>query len=183
MNEQTANAKIPKESEEKDNTKEFSVKKENLIIAFLYMVPIYNGYIYSNNDLKKHNLTKTQFRALFVVNAMPDITMSDLAEQIAISREQATRAVTPLVRRKLMIRDVDSLNRRQLKIRLSDEGRKFVYELVEEFIDTAEEKFEALSPDEINDFYNAIMTVTRTLGKIHHLDHPRPVNFERPGGM
>ena len=172
MKEQTANFETLDEDEAER-------RRKNLMGSFLYMVPIYNGYIYANNNLKKHDLTKTQFRALFVVISMPGITMSDLADNIAISREQATRAVTPLVKRKLMTRTVDRMNRRQLNLKLTPEGHRFVYQLVEEFIETAEDKFKGLSQAEIDDFYNAVTTVSNTLGKLHRMDRRTAAAAER----
>ena len=172
MKEQTANFETLDEDEAER-------RRKNLMGAFLYMVPIYNGYIYANNNLKKHDLTKTQFRALVVAISMPGITMSDLADNIAISREQATRAVTPLVKRKLMTRTVDRMNRRQLNLKLTPEGHRFVYQLVEEFIETAEDKFKGLSQAEIDDFYNAVTTVSNTLGKLHRMDRRTAAAAER----
>jgi DNA-binding MarR family transcriptional regulator len=130
------------------------------------MIPKYNNYFYGMIDLKAFHVTKTQLRILFVINMTPDITMSELADRIATSREQATRAVNPLVKRKLLIRKTDAKNRRQLKITMSDEGLEFLYNIVSEFIDCAGSPFQALSEEELDAFHDAIGVITRTMNKI-----------------
>lgn len=149
----------------KDCDQEFR-EKNKIIISFLSMIPKYNNYFYGMIDLKRFHVTKTQFRILFVINMYPDITMSELADRIATSREQATRAVNPLVKRKLLLRKTDAKNRRQLKINLSDEGLDFLYEIVSQFIEAAGQPFQSLSDEELNAFHEAVGTITKTMNKI-----------------
>lgn len=45
-----------------------------------------------------------------------------MADKLCISREQATRTVTPLVRRKLVLHSIHDTNRRQLDVSLTNSG-------------------------------------------------------------
>jgi Transcriptional regulators len=143
-----------------------NIDQTNLIISFLSMIPKYNSYFYGLIDFKTFRITKTQLRALFVVHTYPGITMSELADEIATSREQATRAVSPLVRRKLLVRTTDRDNRRQLKIDLTEQGRELMVAIVNQFLDNAGKPFQSLTDRELEDFHKAIITISRTMNVI-----------------
>ena len=65
--------------------------------SILEVFPICQKLVMNSVNLKEPRLTKTQLHILLSLIGKPRLTMSQLAAYIASSKEQATRAVAPLV--------------------------------------------------------------------------------------
>ena len=73
-------------------------------------------------------LTKTQVDVVLGLSAMGPMNMTQVSEHIAASREQATRAVAPLVERGLLAKERNPENRRVVEVSLTERGRRFFEE-------------------------------------------------------
>jgi len=75
-------------------------------------------------------VTLPQFRALVVLDGHGGIRrVGELAHELRISPSTATRLCDRLVRKRLVRRDVDPTNRREVAIALSSRGRDLVREV------------------------------------------------------
>lgn len=57
---------------------------------------------------EREHMTKTQFYILITLFLRPSLTMTQIAERIGASKEQATRAVAPLADEGLIVREVSA---------------------------------------------------------------------------
>ena len=80
---------------------------------------------------EREHFTKTQFYILITLFIRPALSMTQLCEHIGASKEQATRAVAPLVDDGLVQREVSSRNRTKVYVSLTENGRTLVPELLE----------------------------------------------------
>ena len=94
--------------------------------------------------------------------------MSQLADKLCISREQATRAVAPLVRRRLVFRSIHDTNRRQLDVGLTNAGIALLAELKSEYIRHLESSFSCLSEEEKTLFSESLRNISKIMSKMVH---------------
>ena len=80
---------------------------------------------------KQEHYTKTQFYILITLFHRAPLTMTQIGRMIGANKEQATRAVAPLVDDGLVQREVSSRNRTKVYVSLTENGRTLVPELLE----------------------------------------------------
>ena len=87
----------------------------NDVSALFEIFPICQKFLLNTIDIPSMDLTKTQILILFALSGGRSLNMSQLSSYLASSKEQATRAVSPLVKDEYVTRF------------RSDENRKMVY--------------------------------------------------------
>ena len=112
------------------------------------------------------DLTKTQLKALLIIANEQTLSMSELADRMCISREQATRVVNPLADHGLICREIHPGNRRQIDIRLSEQGTACLEEMKSTYSELLFSSLDRLEPEEFQEFLDAVDVVIRTLGKL-----------------
>ena len=80
---------------------------------------------------ERERFTKTQFYILITLFHRAPLTMTQIGRMIGANKEQATRAVAPLVDDGLVQREVSSRNRTKVYVSLTENGRTLVPELLE----------------------------------------------------
>ncbi|MBS5449726.1 MAG: MarR family transcriptional regulator [Coriobacteriia bacterium] len=71
----------------------------------------------------RDTLTKSQLDVMMGLAVIGSMSMTQMSRHLAASKEQATRAVAPLVDEGLVARERQSANRRVVEISLTDKGR------------------------------------------------------------
>lgn len=100
--------------------------------SLLRLMPIIQKVILSCWDREKYPYTKSQLTLFMALLQKDSLTMKEAASYISSSKEQATRAVAPLVESSLMERYTDPANRNYVHIQLTDAGRILVLEMLED---------------------------------------------------
>ena len=83
--------------------------------------PIIRAIRAALRDFENGSLTVSQFRVLGFVSLRP-CTSKQLAEWQGVSLPAMSRMVSYLVQRRLLVRTLDTLDRRQVQLRLSTQG-------------------------------------------------------------
>lgn len=109
-----------------DNVRDFSL---------LRLMPMIQKVILSCWDREKYPYTKSQLTLFMALLQKDSLTMKEAASYISSSKEQATRAVAPLVDKGLMERYTDPTNRNYVHIQLTDTGRMLVLEMLDSLYD------------------------------------------------
>ena len=102
--------------------------EEELESSFLTTYALIHSVLFSGYIRKQAQYTKTQICILAALHLRRELCMSQLAELISAANAQATRAVFPLIRDGLVARCADSINRKRVYIRLTEEGSAFIHE-------------------------------------------------------
>lgn len=125
----------------------------------------YHGLIKHTLFAADTGLTKSQAMLMAVIKDLDTVNMSTLAQRIAVSKEQATRAVQPLVEAGYVQRNHNEANRRMIDISLTPAGNQ----LLEEHFATVEnliaQQLEALTPEEQDRLLEASRTAASLLHK------------------
>lgn len=134
----------------------------------LMLLPLLNKTIISATGTKEAGFTKSQFWILTALSQREDLTMSQIAGYLTSSKEQATRAVAPLVDNGLVERWVDPKNRTKVHISLTDQGQEFVNQYKLRFRQKVQELIEEkISPQDREELNQALDTLIRILNKMN----------------
>lgn len=85
-----------------------------------------------NPTIFKSELTLTQLFALQYICHQPNITLKELAEKLLIAQSSASELVDRLVKLRYVDRNISSLDRRRITLNLSQKGKKFIEQHIEE---------------------------------------------------
>jgi len=133
----------------------------------LALLPLINKIALSASDLRKAGYTKTQMLILTALYRRDNLTMGRVAGFISSSKEQATRAVAPLVDSGLVERYVVPDNRTKIHIRLTEAGRAAMEQNNKKFVHNLYQLFrEHISDEEMTELKTAAETMIRILSKV-----------------
>ena len=97
----------------------------------LLLFPALRRLVYDAFDARNMHFTRTQQMILSVMSNGETFSMTELAKLIDTSNEQATRAVSQLVKRGLIVRAQNEVNHRVVNIRLTDEAKEVTGQIIE----------------------------------------------------
>ena len=112
------------------------------------------------------DLTRTQRLVLMTSAASGRLTMTHLAESVACSKEQATRAVAPLVEAGYLRRLYDPSNRTRVLIELTDAGRQLLRRHYAASSQALQQQFSLLTQEEQEQLRSALRVIYRLLGRM-----------------
>ncbi len=136
-------------------------------LRVLMLLPLINRTILSASGIKEFGFTKTQLIIFFALIFRDSLTMSQVAGFISSSKEQATRAVAPLVDEGYVERYIDPENRTHIHIRLTPKGIEFMELCRERFKSNLHSMLDnRVTVKEQQELYQAIDTLLRILGKL-----------------
>lgn len=93
---------------------------------------------------RRQEMTKSQIEAIMSVHLFGSLTMTQISNHLAVSNEQASRAIGPLVERGLMQRTRRPDNQRIVEVSLTNAGRKFVFESWNEVLTALNSRLQVL---------------------------------------
>ncbi len=117
----------------------------------------------------REKLTKTQIDVLMGLFIFGEMSMSEMSEYLAVSKEQATRAVAPLVDAGYVRRARKPDQRRIVEISLTEEGRRNVEKHNEIVIRDIRECLSGLSDEDRVALVEASRTAVDIIRKLRAL--------------
>ena len=138
----------------------------NDVSALFEIFPICQKFLLNTIDIPSMDLTKTQILILFALSGGRSLNMSQLSSYLASSKEQATRAVSPLVKDEYVTRFRSDENRKMVYIKLTEKGnqlKKKKKALVKEYLS---KRFESLSKEDQELFHQSLSNILTILKKM-----------------
>lgn len=136
-------------------------------LPLLATLPLIHRLVLSGGERNQVIHTKTQLFIFIILSLRGSLTMTEVAGYISSSREQATRAVAPLVDAGYVERYVDPGNRTRIHVRLTPAGRACWEERRENMYALIDQRLKAsLSEEECRELEQAAATMIRLLKKI-----------------
>ena len=89
--------------------------------------------IYLNHNLKDLDINATQLHLLFEISCQSNINQENIASRCNINKGAVARSIKKLEEKELIVREIDSENRRQNKVSLTDKGRETLNESINIF--------------------------------------------------
>ena len=115
--------------------------------------------------MRKHrqaDLTVTQFRTLAFIDRNVGTSLSDVADHIGLALPSMSKLIDALVRRKLVVREFDTIDRRRVTLSLTARGRSILETARSETRAVMTETLASLERDELETILTA-MQVLRPL--------------------
>ncbi len=133
---------------------------------FFTALPLMHKLVLTGLDREKFPFTKTQFVIFAALDLHRTLTMKQIAGYIASSKEQATRAVAPLVDAGYLRRYEDPANHTRKYVCLTPAGRELVRSFTEELFSHSDGALRSsLSPEELGELHASLDAVVRLLSK------------------
>ena len=117
-------------------------------------------------DYREIKFSRHQFYALLALGSRGDMTMGQVAESIAASREQATRVIAPLVEEGYAERFYDEANRKLVFVRLTPKGKALIRKEKKYVREQLEQRFGHLSSEELERFLECVSEIKTILKKV-----------------
>ena len=138
----------------------------NDVSALFEIFPICQKFLLNTIDIPSMDLTKTQILILFALSGGRSLNMSQLSSYLASSKEQATRAVSPLVQDEYVTRFRSDENRKMVYVKLTEKGNQLILQekaLVKEYLS---KRFESLSKEDQELFHQSLSNIFTILKKL-----------------
>ena len=133
----------------------------NDVSALFEIFPICQKFLLNTIDISSMPLTKTQILILFALSGGRSLNMSQLS-----SKEQATRAVSPLVKEEYVTRFRSDENRKMVYVKLTEKGNHLILEekrMVKEYLS---KRFDSLSKEDQQLFHQSLSNILTILKKM-----------------
>jgi DNA-binding MarR family transcriptional regulator len=117
--------------------------------------------------LRPAGVTALQYTALTVLERRPTMSAADLARASFVRAQSVADLIGALERRGLILREVDSSNRRKLLITLTEEGRQLLAEYAPVIAELEARMLRDLDPGAQATFRAALDSCRRALGTPH----------------
>ncbi|GGM29647.1 MarR family transcriptional regulator [Deinococcus arenae] len=121
----------------------------------------------ANRHLSDYNLTISQFGVLEALYHLGPLSQRQLADKILRSSGNLTMVIDNLERDSLVRRDRDELDRRIMRVSLTEPGRALIGRVLPRHVTGIREVFSVMTPDELAQ----LSALTRKLG-LALGDHP-----------
>ncbi len=115
--------------------------------------------------LLKINLTSAQIKLLTCFSNKAELTMTELSNNLAVSMPTMTAMVDRLVNSKMVERERSNIDRRVVRVKLTDAGEKILKKLVRIRRKEMEKILMNLSEGEMESYLTSIEVVARLLAK------------------
>lgn len=119
--------------------------------------------------LEQHtrNITSPlHMHAMIILSEKEMFTMTELSNEMYISKQQMTPIIDKLVDNGFVQREHDNIDRRSIRISLTSAGLKFLDEINKGTATMVKSKIESLDNDDLNFLYQALDDLLRIISKI-----------------
>ena len=138
----------------------------NDVSALFEIFPICQKFLLNTIDIPSMDLTKTQILILFALSGGRPLNMSQLSSYLASSKEQATRAVSPLVKDEYVTRFRSDENRKMVYVKLTEKGNHLISQEKALVKDYLSKRFESLSKEDQESFHQSLSNILTILKKM-----------------
>ena len=112
-----------------------------------------------------HGLTQAEFRCLRLFGSDESLNNKTIAERMNLSPSRLTRIIDGLVKKRYIRRNIDSNDRRNMKVDLSTKGKALVQQLNKAYVDIHEEILMDIDPSQHEQLIVAMTHLLEALEK------------------
>ena len=151
-----------------------ALKKNNRHDMIDRILTAYNDISKSINpaNLHKIELTSSQIKVLATFSEREYYTMTELSQVLSVTLPTMTAMVDRLIQSGLVTRERDEKDRRVVQVRLTQEGKNIIHNLMKNRKQEIEKILTALDDKEVNLFMDSIEHVSQLLAKARNAGDP-----------
>jgi DNA-binding MarR family transcriptional regulator len=114
----------------------------------------------------KHKLSPMQMNTLFILNEKESITMTELAKEMNVSKQQLTPIIDKLIESYLVCREYNANDRRIVKIRITSAGGDFLEYIHKDIASNIEARIECLVKEDLVTLQDSLIDINMVINKI-----------------
>ncbi len=118
-------------------------------------------------QLSKNKISPMQFQVLFTLEEKGDLSMTELSNELLVSKQQMTPVVDKLIIRGFVERKHNEVDRRVIKISLSFSGKQHIEKLKMDIFDMLKNKIKGLSDEDLSDLNKAFSKIGSIINKLN----------------
>ena len=131
-----------------------------LVDELFGLVPIFRKkFLKPLENSSSLNLTPTQLQALFIIYYGPEMSMSEISEELQVSKQQLTKIINCLEESNCVIRYQDEKSRRNVRVKITDLGKKTCEDVKKTLVELEMKLFQSLDDDECLNLTSSIHTI------------------------
>lgn len=115
----------------------------------------------------KYQLTPNQMSTIWYLRRFKSMNMSEFAEKMNMSKQQATQLIELMVKKGYVQRQYHPENRRGIWIENTNLAMEAIASCESDFVDNAFSQMEQLTSQEVNDLLESMQTLLKILPKIN----------------
>lgn len=123
-------------------------------------------FIHPLNAMARDTVSPSQLRVLFMLENVPSKTMSCIAAQMEIPKQQLTRIIDGLVESGLVERLADVKDRRKTAIHITPAALSYLDDLRKRMVDAHCRQFACFTEDELTHLNTAVLEIQRLLSRL-----------------
>lgn len=116
--------------------------------------------------ITRHCLSHAQFRAVSLLYRKGSLSMSEMAQEMKISKQQLTPLVYKLINHGFLIRKADENDRRVVRIEVTESGRSMYEELLPAIKIALMEKLKKLPGEELGELEQMLKRIQEILKNV-----------------
>jgi MarR family transcriptional regulator, organic hydroperoxide resistance regulator len=114
----------------------------------------------------KCEISPMQFRTMGIISEKQTITMTELANEVLISKQQLTPMIDKMIDSNIVERKNDKEDRRIIKISLTSHGVELLENHKNQLLKSLSKKFESLDLDDIEKLNTALDQINKIINKL-----------------
>jgi MarR family transcriptional regulator, organic hydroperoxide resistance regulator len=122
--------------------------------------------VHSQKILDRENISISHWYYLRVLAARGDLNQLELSKRVGIASTTAVPALDSMEKRGLLKRTPDPKDRRKYYVRLTDEGKRLVDQLLPELIDMIASTLEGITREELRTLWNVLHKIEDNLNSM-----------------
>lgn len=139
---------------------------EQLANDFFHLMPMFKNNLIKPLEKMAKTLSPMQIHILLYLKGKEPISMSELAADLNILKQQMTHLTDKLEENNLIVRIHDKKDRRSIKVSITQSGVDYLNDFRKEALDAMMSKLEQLSVEDIDELHVAIRSMYRILKKL-----------------
>jgi len=143
------------------------VNAEDIVKNLVGLLPLFQAKVIKPVlQVSKHSISPQQFHVIKVINEKKSINMTDLANEMMISKPQLTPIIDKLLKKTYLIRENAKEDRRIINISLTPSGKEILKERTEHINKMITQRISTLPTEDQKELNAAIITMINIIAKL-----------------
>jgi len=117
-----------------------------------------------DEQLKKYNLTTSQWAVLKLLSVEGSLSQAEIAEKLNADRATGGVVIDKLIKKGLVVKELSMSDRRSYQVKITVNALKIVDEATQKAIDTNQLAFKGISENDMTIFNHCLETILANLG-------------------
>ncbi|MDR3543914.1 MAG: MarR family transcriptional regulator [Desulfosporosinus sp.] len=140
---------------------------EDIVKNLVELLPLFQAKVIKPVlQVEKHSMSPLQFHVIKVINEKKSINMTDLANEMMISKPQLTPIIDKLLLKAYLVRENAKEDRRIINISLTELGKEIYKQRTEHISKMIAERISTLPPENQKELNDAIITMINVIAQL-----------------